>query len=71
MERGGTMDSLKALCDDCRETDYWKCRKCKVYEMMNRACELCGRLGAFPFIRTTKNGMRMIHVCSRCRDLLT
>jgi hypothetical protein len=62
--------SLRKTCAECEEKDYWKCRKCRVYEALNRACDFCGGLETFPLTVSTGKGLKKIFVCRKCHNIL-
>lgn len=60
---------LRRRCAVCSETEYSRCLGCRVHQLLNRACENCGGLGAVHVL--VRWGRASLNVCGRCLKLLT
>jgi len=61
----------RKTCAECSEINYDKCKICRIYIVLNTACQLCSNIGGVvPFVKSTAKGSVQLEVCPRCLEKL-
>jgi hypothetical protein len=66
------LKELRRRCASCPKGDYWRCRECWIWKVLNTPCDFCFKQGGVvPFIKVTAEGLKQFMVCASCLKKLT